>query len=71
MKMIKMPSEVTLYYDLPSAFGCDWVLTSPWGNTYSDTAPAGMTFYIEQTKRFMVSVNMTIDDVKDLMEALG
>ncbi len=71
MKKIKMGNEVTLYYDLPSAFGCDWVLTSPWGNTYSDVAPGGMTYYIEQTKRFMVSVDMTLDDIKELMEALA
>ena len=71
MKKIKLGSGVTLYYDLPEAFGCHWVMVTPWGNTYSDTAPAGVTYYIEQTKRFMDSVNMTIDDIQDLMEALA
>jgi hypothetical protein len=71
MKKIKMGSGVILYYDLPDAFGCHWVMVSPWGNTYSDTAPAGMTYYIEQTKRFMNYEPMTIDDVKDLMEAIS
>lgn len=71
MKKIEMGSGVTLYYDLPEAFGCRWVMTTPWGNTYSDTAPAGVTYYIEQTKQFMTSFDMTIDDIKDLMEALA
>lgn len=71
MKKIEMGSGVTLYYDLPDAFGFHWVLISPWGITFSDTAPAGMTYYIEQTKRFMEYENMTLDDVKDLMEAIS
>lgn len=71
MKKIKMGCSVILYYDLPDAFGCNWVLVSPWGCTYSDTAPAGVTYYIEQTKQFMTSSDMTIDDIKDLVEVLS
>lgn len=71
MKKIKLGSGVILYFDLPSAFGCSWVMTTPWGNSYSVAAPPGVTYYIEQTKQYVPSSDMTLNDIKDLMEALS
>lgn len=71
MKKIKMSNGMTLYYDLPAAFGSSWVMVTPWGNSCSAAAPPGVTCYIDETKQYVPSSDMTLSDIKDLLEAMS